>query len=106
VNGHCGPAADHMPPGGDVSRAPAGKPYVSLQLRLRRAGSPGGGKSFSEDSLANRQLEIESVFSRLGGDQGGIGIEDFMEVTKHICRFPSFFNTHLFNRIVSLYDDG
>ena len=55
-----------------------------------------------EDSLVNKQAEIELLFKPF---PGGIGVESFVHITKNLCGFPSFFNKALFQRIMEYYVD-
>jgi serine/threonine-protein phosphatase 2A regulatory subunit B'' len=55
-----------------------------------------------EDALSNRLHEIEAEFKPF---PGGIGVENFVQLTKNLCGFPSFFNKALFQRIMEYYSD-
>lgn len=76
------------------------------RARVRRADIPrfwvkgeggrGRGRPIPCDSLEARRQEMERLFER---HPDGLGVDDFVPVTKTLCGFPSFFNAVLFKRI-------
>lgn len=59
-------------------------------------GGRGRGCPIPRDSLEARREEMERLFER---HPEGLGVNDFVPVTKTLCGFPSFFNAVLFKRI-------
>ncbi|CAM9138928.1 unnamed protein product, partial [Discosporangium mesarthrocarpum] len=77
-------------------------------VRVRRADIPrfwvkgeggrGRGRPLPRESLEARRQEIQTVFS---AQPDGLGLEEFVHVTKTLCGFPSFFNAVLFKRVLA-----
>lgn len=59
-------------------------------------GGRGRGRPIPCDSLEARRQEMEQLFER---HPDGLGVDDFVPVTKTLCGFPSFFNAVLYKRI-------
>ncbi|CAM9244554.1 unnamed protein product, partial [Choristocarpus tenellus] len=98
-----------------LSRPPEASRKVSEEgrVRVRRADIPrfwvegesgrGRGRPLPRESLEARRGEIQDVFA---GQPEGLGVEDFVTVTKTLCGFPSFFNAVLFRRIIDTVGRG
>lgn len=61
-------------------------------------GGRGRGRPIPRDSLEARRQEMGQLFER---HPEGLGVDDFVPVTKTLCGFPSFFNAVLYKRIFS-----
>lgn len=63
---------------------------------VKGEGGRGRGRPIPRDSLEERRQEMEALFER---HPEGLGVDDFVPVTKTLCGFPSFFNAVLYKRI-------
>lgn len=63
---------------------------------VKGEGGRGRGRPIPRDSLEARRQEMELLFER---HPEGLGVDDFVPVTKTLCGFPSFFNAVLYKRI-------
>lgn len=63
---------------------------------VKGEGGRGRGRPIPRDSLEARRQEMERLFER---QPEGLGVDDFVPVTKTLCGFPSFFNAVLYKRI-------
>lgn len=63
---------------------------------VKGEGGRGRGRPIPLDSLEARRQEMERLFER---HPEGLGVDDFVPVTKTLCGFPSFFNAVLYKRI-------
>lgn len=66
------------------------------RLWVKGEGGRGRGRPIPLDSLESRRQEMARLFER---NPEGLGVDDFVPVTKTLCGFPSFFNAVLFKRI-------
>lgn len=63
---------------------------------VKGEGGRGRGRPIPRDSLEARRQQMERLFER---HPKGLGVDDFVQVTKTLCGFPSFFNAVLYKRI-------
>lgn len=79
----------------DEGRAKVGRDDIP-HFWVRGEGGRGRGRPIPRDSLEARRQEMERLFER---HPEGLGVDDFVPVTKTLCGFPSFFNAVLYKRI-------
>jgi len=65
-------------------------------------GGRGRGRRLPQDSL---DLKLEAVSNMFDPHEanGGLTVHDFVHVTKVLCKFPSFFNVPLFERVLTTF---
>ena len=73
------------------------------RLWVKGEGGRGRGRPIPLDSLEARHQEMERLFGR---HPDGLGVDEFVPVTKTLCGFPSFFNAVLFKRIFARSQTG
>eukprot|EP00636_Phaeomonas_parva_P008428 CAMPEP_0118880336 /NCGR_PEP_ID=MMETSP1163-20130328/19933_1 /TAXON_ID=124430 /ORGANISM="Phaeomonas parva, Strain CCMP2877" /LENGTH=720 /DNA_ID=CAMNT_0006816711 /DNA_START=358 /DNA_END=2520 /DNA_ORIENTATION=+ len=69
---------------------------------LRGEGGRGRGRRMLDDSLDLKLDAISNMFDPQEAN-GGLSVHDFVHVTKVLCKFPSFFNVPLFERILATF---
>lgn len=79
----------------DEGRAKVGRDDIP-HFWVRGEGGRGRGRPIPRDSLEARRQEMERLFER---HPEGLGVDDFVPVTKTLCGFPSFFNAVLYKRL-------
>lgn len=88
------------PPEASRKVADEGRAKVSREdiprFWVKGEGGRGRGRPIPRDSLEERRQEMERLFER---HPEGLGVDDFVPVTKTLCGFPSFFNAVLYKRI-------
>lgn len=88
------------PPEASRKVADEGRAKVSREdiphFWVQGEGGRGRGRPIPRDSLEERRQEMEALFER---HPEGLGVDDFVPVTKTLCGFPSFFNAVLYKRI-------
>eukprot|EP00752_Nemacystus_decipiens_P007739 g6918.t1 len=88
------------PPEASRKVAEEGRAKVSREdiphFWIKGEGGRGRGRPIPRDSLEERRQEMEALFER---HPDGLGVDDFVPVTKTLCGFPSFFNAVLYKRI-------
>lgn len=79
----------------DGGRARASRADIP-RFWVKGEGGRGRGRPIPRDALEARRQEMERLFER---QPKGLGVDDFVPVTKTLCGFPSFFNAVLYKRI-------